>query len=119
MKTLLFSAALFLGLSVGASAQIQNAKTVTAKVAGNCGMCKKTIEKASNQKDVAMVSWNKDTDIATITFDEKKTTEDALLKKIAATGYDNERYRATDKAYAKLHECCQYDRMKETEMDSE
>ena len=119
MKNLLFGALFLFGTSCTAGAQIPNAKTVTAKVAGNCGMCQKTIEKAGNQKDVALVSWNKDTDMATITYNEKKTTEDAVLKKIAAAGYDNERYRASDKAYAKLHECCQYDRMKETEMDSE
>ncbi len=110
MKKLLFL--LLLGTtSCTADAQISNAKTVTAKVAGNCGMCKKTIEQAGNQKDVSQVVWNSETDVATITYDAEKTSPDAVLKKIAAAGYDNEQYTASDKAYSKLHECCQYERM--------
>ncbi len=119
MKNLLFSAALFLGLSVGANAQIQNSKTFTATVKGNCGMCEKRIEKAGAQKDVSSVEWDSKTETAVITYDAAKTTPDKVLQKIAAVGHDNERYRATDKAYAKLHECCQYDRIKEENMDSE
>jgi copper chaperone CopZ len=111
MKNLFFGVLFLFGASCTAGAQIQNAKTVTAKVAGNCGMCQKTIEKAGTQKDVAQVSWDKETDVATITYDEKKTSSDAVLKKIAAAGYDNEQYTASDKAYSKLHECCQYERM--------
>ena len=61
-------------LSFGVSnAQIKNAKTETIKIYGNCGMCESTIEKAGNIKKTAIVDWNKDTKMATITYDAKKT----------------------------------------------
>ena len=73
-------------------AQIKNAKTDTLKVSGNCEMCKKIIEKAGNKKKVSMVAWNTDTKLAIITYDAKKTNSDAVLKRIALSGYDNEKY---------------------------
>jgi copper chaperone CopZ len=57
--------------SVNSFAQIKNAKTETVKIYGNCGMCKATIEKAGNVKKVASVEWNKDTKMATLTYDGK------------------------------------------------
>lgn len=53
-------------------AQIKNSKTETVKVYGNCGMCKTTIEKAGNKKKVSNVVWDKDTKMATLTYDSKK-----------------------------------------------
>ncbi len=58
---------------IASNAQIKNAKTESVKIYGNCGMCETTIEKAGNLKKTAEVDWNKDTKIATITYDEKKT----------------------------------------------
>lgn len=95
-------------------AQIKNAKIDTLKVSGNCEMCKKTIEKAGNKKKVAKVVWNTDTKLATVTYDTKKTNSDAVLKRIALSGYDNEKYFAPDNAYANLHGCCKYERKKAT-----
>ncbi len=92
------------------NAQIQNARTETAKVYGNCGMCKTTIEKAINEKDVVEAVWNKDTKILSLTYDPKKTNRKAILKKVAEAGYDNEAYQAPKTAYDKLHSCCQYER---------
>lgn len=91
-------------------AQVKNAKTITTKVWGNCGMCKKTIETAGNKKKVATVVWNKDTKQAKITYDSTKTTLDVVLKRIANAGYDNEKFVANDKVYNNLHGCCQYER---------
>ena len=107
--------AIVLSLSLGANAQVKNAKTETFAVKGNCGMCKKTIEKAGNLKDVSEVSWDKDKKAVTIVYDSKKTTADAVLQKIADVGYDNEKYKAKDEVYAKLHGCCKYDRTEKTE----
>lgn len=92
-------------------AQIKNAKTETVKVYGNCGMCKKTIEKAGNLKKIAKVDWNEDTKLATITYDAKLTNQDAILKRIALSGYDSDKFLAPNDAYSKLPECCQYDRV--------
>lgn len=93
-------------------AQIKNAKTETVKVYGNCGMCKTKIEKAANQKNISKADWNEETGIATITYDEKLTDKNAILKKIAVVGYDSDAFKATNAAYNKLPGCCQYDRPK-------
>ena len=92
------------------SAQMKNTKTETAKVYGNCGMCKSTIEKAINKKDIVQAFWNTDTKILTLSYDAKKTSKKEILKKVAEAGYDNEMYIAPTSAYEKLHSCCQYDR---------
>ncbi len=94
------------------NAQIKNAKTESVKIYGNCGMCETTIEKAGNKKKIAKVDWNKDTKMATITYDAKKTNQDAILKRIALSGYDSDKFLAPDDVYAKLPGCCQYDRVK-------
>ena len=103
--------ALTMVLSTAAcTAQIKNATTETVKVYGNCGMCETTIEKAGKLKNVSKVDWNKDTKMATITYDAGKTNKDAILKKIALAGYDSDNYLAPDAVYNKLPGCCQYDR---------
>ena len=94
------------------NAQIKNAKTESVKIYGNCGMCETTIEKAGNKKKIAKVDWNKDTKMATITYDAKKTNQDEILKRIALSGYDSEKFLAPNDVYAKLPGCCQYDRVK-------
>jgi hypothetical protein len=107
-KTIFFLIVLFM-CNIG-FAQTKNLKEETVKVYGNCGMCKKNIEKAGTEKGVSKTIWDKNTDMATITIDSKKTTIDEVLKKIAAAGYDSDKYRAKDEVYNDLHGCCQYDR---------
>lgn len=89
---------------------VNNPKTTTYKVYGNCGMCKKTIEKAITVKKIAKGDWNKDTKILTLTFDSTKTNPEEILKRVGLAGYDNELFYAPDDTYAKLPSCCQYDR---------
>jgi copper chaperone CopZ len=96
--------------AVNSFAQIKNAKTEIVKIYGNCDMCKTTIEKAGNVKNVATVEWNKDTKMATLKYDDKKTNQDEILKRIALAGYDSEKFLAPDDVYAKLSGCCQYSR---------
>lgn len=91
--------------------QIQNSKTEKVTVYGNCTMCKSTIEKAGNLKKVATVDWDKATKMATITYNEAKTSTDEILKRIALAGYDSDTYLAPDDVYAMLPECCQYKRV--------
>tara|TARA_R110002012_G_scaffold322072_2_gene554565 strand:+ start:10621 stop:11469 length:849 start_codon:yes stop_codon:yes gene_type:complete len=98
-------------------AQIKNAQTETVKIFGNCDICKTAIETAGNIKNTASVHWNKDSQMAEITYDSKKSNRDEILKRIALAGYDNDHYLAPDNAYALLSECCKYERLqKETEM---
>jgi copper chaperone CopZ len=94
----------------GCDAKIKNAKTETHKVWGNCGMCQETIEKAVKQKNTAKGKWNQTTKMITITYDSTKTNADAILKRIAQSGYDNDKYRAPNEAYNARPKCCQYER---------
>ncbi|MBK8444501.1 MAG: DUF3347 domain-containing protein [Sphingobacteriales bacterium] len=105
--------ALLLSLTA-CNAQIKNPITENVKIYGNCGMCERTIEKAGNIKKIAKVDWNKDTKIATLTYDTSKINQDEILKRIALVGYDSEKFLAPDDVYANLPECCQYDREKKT-----
>ena len=72
-------------------------------------MCKETIETAAHKKGEAKAEWDKDTKIVSLTFDSAKTNADAILKRIAYSGYDNLKFLAPDDVYAKLPDCCQYD----------
>lgn len=91
-------------------AQIKNSKTETVKIYGNCEMCKTTIEKAGNVKNIATVDWNKDSKMATLNYDSSKTSQEEILKRIALAGYDSEKFLAPDDLYAKLPDCCHYNR---------
>lgn len=100
--------------------QIKNAKSISTKIWGNCGMCKTTIETAGNKKNVALVDWNKDTKMASITYDTAKTNQQEVLKRIALVGYDSDSFLAPNDVYAKLPSCCQYDRkaLSQTKIDN-
>jgi copper chaperone CopZ len=93
------------------SVQIRNAKTESVKIYGNCAMCEKTIETAGNVGKVAMVDWDKDNKMATITYDSTKTNKSEILKRIALAGYDSDYFLAPDEVYGKLAGCCQYERV--------
>ena len=97
------------GFTFNANAQTAPVKA-EYKVSGNCGMCEKTIEKAAKMKGVTSADWNVDSKILSVTYNSKKTSADAILKKVAYAGYDNEKYLAPEEAYSKLHECCKYER---------
>jgi copper chaperone CopZ len=101
-------AALF--IYTNCDAQIKNAKTESVKIYGNCGMCEKTIETAAYKKGEAKADWDQDSKMAQITYDPGKTNLDAVLQRIAAAGYDSDKFKATNDAYGNLHSCCKYDR---------
>lgn len=107
---LLMSMTLLLSIST-CFAEIKNAKVETVHIYGNCSICKKTIESAANVKDIVQVEWNKDTKMAILTYDEKKTNQQEILKRIALAGYDSDIFLAPDNVYAKLESCCQYERL--------
>jgi hypothetical protein len=47
-----------------------------------------------------------------VTFDAAKTNTDKIETAVAGAGYDTKNKVATEEAYKKLEECCQYDRKK-------
>jgi periplasmic mercuric ion binding protein len=88
-------------------------KSETVKVWGNCGMCKKTIEKSLKGVDgVQSATWNKTTKMLAVNYEASKITLAGVEQKVAASGYDTQNVKANDGAYSKLPECCQYDRKK-------
>ncbi|MCC6251746.1 MAG: cation transporter [Bacteroidia bacterium] len=86
--------------------------TVTEKfkVWGNCGMCKKTIEKSLRIEGVSKASWDVKSKEITVTYNPKKTDLKTIQNAICAAGYDNDGCKGSDAAYNKLHSCCKYDR---------
>jgi periplasmic mercuric ion binding protein len=97
---------------------IAQSKTETFKVSGNCGMCKTKIEKAAKEAGAKEASWNADSKELTVTYKSSSTNAAKIQEKIAAVGYDNVGFKATNEAYDKLHGCCKYERTTATdEMD--
>lgn len=89
-----------------------NSRTETFHVSGNCGMCKKTIEKSLKVKGVIEADWNKKTKMITVVYDTTLINLDQIKKDIALAGYDNDVYKSDETTYNNLHSCCQYDREK-------
>jgi mercuric ion binding protein len=87
-------------------------KTESIKVWGECETCQAAIEKAAKVVGVTKASWDKNTKILSLVYDPSKISNDDIQKKIAAIGYDTEKYKADDKVFAKLNACCKYERKK-------
>ena len=95
------------------------AKTETLKVSGECGMCKKKIEKAAKEAGASYALWNMDSKILTIKYNKASTNTAKIEKKIAGVGYDTPDFKATEEAYKKLDDCCQYEREGVTKASSD
>jgi periplasmic mercuric ion binding protein len=108
MKTLkvLFS---FLLLSF-ATISFAQTKTESFKVAGECGMCKKKIEKAATTAGASFAEWNTESKMLTVNFASTSANKAKIEEAIASAGYDTPGVKATDEAYKGLAECCQYER---------
>jgi mercuric ion binding protein len=87
-------------------------KTEAFKVWGKCDMCKNRIEKGLKIDGISNAAWDEKTQLATVTYDSAKTNIDAMQKKLASIGHDTEKYKAPDDVYAKLPDCCHYERGK-------
>jgi len=96
------------------TASYAQSRTETIKVSGNCGTCEKHIETAAKQAGASSAKWDKKTKVLTVSYDASKTSNDKIQQKIAATGYDTEKYAGDEKAYKALDECCQYNNKKKT-----
>jgi len=86
----------------------QTVKTETFIVKGNCEECKERIENSADIKGVKICTWEKDTKVATVTYDPAKITLTDIKKAIAQSGYDAGEIAGNTKAYNKLPECCKY-----------
>jgi len=107
LTILMFSIMLLLGIQ---QVNAEN-KSEKFKVAGNCGMCEKTIEKAAGAVEgVTKADWNKETKEMVVSFDNSKTSLDNIQTAIAKVGYDTPLHKADVKTYKALPNCCQYER---------
>lgn len=97
---------LFILIATVASAQT---KSASFKVAGECGMCKKKIEKAAKSAGASYAVWNTDTKMLTVKY-AGTANKTKIEEAIAGAGYDTPDVKATEDAYNKLDECCQYER---------
>lgn len=117
MKKLKISLLAFISgfaLSNGVNAQKSNIETRNFEVSGNCGMCKKAIEKAARIPGVKNAAWDVSKKLLALKYDKRKTNPAAALRSVAHAGYDNEHYLAPNSAYEQLHGCCQYERRQKT-----
>jgi Cu(I)/Ag(I) efflux system membrane fusion protein len=109
--------------SVDAAAQLEGKKSMmnipigagkslehtTFKVSGLCEMCKDRIEKAAlSVIGVSKAFWDVNKKEASIDFDNTITDLITIQKAIAEAGHDTEPFKADDKTYNALPECCLY-----------
>ena len=87
----------------------QKTRTESFKVAGECGTCKKKIEKAAKEAGATYAAWDMHTKILKLSYNAG-TDVTAIQQRIADAGYDTPKFKATDAAYNGLDKCCQYDR---------
>jgi len=110
-KTILATIVLILTVTVSFGQSKSVETEATFGVRGNCGMCKSTIEKASNSVDgVSSAVWDKESKKISVSFDASKTNLDKIHNAIAASGYDTDKMKADGNAYNNLAGCCQYDK---------
>jgi len=110
MKTIkLFSIILACILST-ISAFAQKEKTESFKVSGECGMCKKKIEKAAKEAGATSAEWSPVTKMIKLSYNVNATSTASIQQAIANTGYDTPKFKASNESYNNLDECCKYER---------
>lgn len=106
MKSFILSFILTSIVTVG----FAQAKTETLKISGECTTCKKKIETAAKKAGASYALWNVDSKQLTVKYNSTSTNSEKIQRSIADAGYDTPEYKATDDAYYKLDDCCQYER---------
>ena len=110
MNFIKFFFILFMGMVSAQFAGAQTSIQDSIIVNGNCGMCKKTIEKSALAAGATTAFWDRKAKILKVEFDSTKTNNEKIQKAVANSGYDTQDFTAPDEVYSKLEECCHYDR---------
>lgn len=87
------------------------AKTVKTefKVDGSCGMCEKRIvTTAKKVPGVIVATWNKNTKVMCMLYDDKKTSPEKVMQTLANVGHDAGTFKAPKSVYKALPSCCWY-----------
>lgn len=79
-------------------------------MSGECGTCKKKIEKAAKAAGASYAVWNVDSKVLTVKYNNSSSNAAKIQQSIANAGYDTPGYKATEEAYDKLDDCCKYER---------
>lgn len=98
----------FLLVAFFSFSQGKKAETTTFWVAGVCGMCEETIEKAVDTKGVLNADYNLENNKLTITYKPKKISLNKIHELINEVGYDTEKSTCSDAQYDRVHGCCKY-----------
>lgn len=110
MKIIKIFSILFFSVLAFQFCSAQTMQSETIKVNGVCGMCKKHIEKSALDAGATAATWDKKTKFLQISYDPAVTNSAKIQTAVAGAGYDTQDFKASDSAYYKLEECCQYDR---------
>ncbi len=87
----------------------QTVQQTTFGVSGNCEMCKDRIEKAAKSvKGVTTAVWDVNSKKINVTYNSSLDGIASIQKAIARVGHDTGKYKADDKVYNALPECCLY-----------
>ena len=77
-----------------------NNDEASLEVLGNCGICKKRIEKAAfSVKGVKYASWDIPSGQLRLIYNGKKTNLDVIEMQIAGSGHDTENHETTLETY--------------------
>jgi Cu(I)/Ag(I) efflux system membrane fusion protein len=83
--------------------------TAVFSVQGLCEMCKERIEQAAKKvKSVASAFWDMETKQLRIVYKPGQTSPEAVAQSVAQAGHDTDTYKADDKTYDALPDCCKY-----------
>lgn len=94
-----------------------NLTSTTFRVEGNCGQCVDRIESTAMAAGAAMASWDSDTKILELTYDEEKISLDKIQFSIAQLGHDNGDFKTPIQVYNNLPGCCKYRDPSSIDMD--
>jgi len=95
--------------SQDSNSKSQAVQKVTFGVSGNCGMCKDRIEKAAKSvKGVSSAVWSMKTKKITVEYNSSLASINDIQMAIAKVGHNTDKYKADDKVYNFLPECCKY-----------
>ena len=85
------------------------AKNITTQfeVRGNCEMCKEKIEETLDVRGISYATWDTETKMLTVRFNDKKVSLYDIHKMISNVGYSTEKIPADSKSQAQLKKCCQ------------
>ncbi|MBS1738836.1 MAG: cation transporter [Bacteroidetes bacterium] len=110
MKILKNASLIAIALFTVQSTIAQTNVTDTISVNGNCGSCKKNIEKSALAAGASTANWDKKNKLLVVNYDPSKISTLTIEKAVAGAGYDTQDVKANESAYKQLDECCQYER---------